>query len=364
MVLGLLVCRGNSFGENATDWDLKASVKTGYDSNITYVNDDEREDFMTNILLGLGLRHQGKTSSLRLEGQVVQQLFARYHSFNNSALSLNADFRKELSANHRLALTDQFSHSEEPRSFEEEFGRAPGRYSLSRNVFHTDFAHDVSKQWTHIINFDNEVNIFSRDDLHDSVLNRLGWEGDFSLDSANVLKGIYQISYQDYESDFSVLTNSLAGGYRHYFSADLYLDLLSGVDFIDVNRGSDYTRPRYSAALTKELNETTKMGFAYERRYTTTAFEQDIFDAWKVSVNYIKELTQRLRGALRVFYGKGEYQARDRRDELLGTSWNLSYDLNPHTIIELNYQYSTVDSNQNNSDYIKNTIFLGISVLF
>ncbi|MBN2097698.1 MAG: outer membrane beta-barrel protein [Candidatus Omnitrophica bacterium] len=365
-IFAFLLLATAAFGFDAEDLDVqvRANVSETYDDNITFAHQDAKKDFITSFSLGTDLKYEQKMRSLSLAANIFQQLFADCSDFNNTSQDLSLDYKQELSKYARLSLLNRFSHSYEPRSFEDAFGRSGGRYSYYRNRFSLGYIKDISKQLSVGARYANELNEISREDLADSYLNNFGLDATYFLSSNNILSGSYDFSNRNFNPGSSASTNSLATGLRHYFTEQLYFDGRAGLDIINSFFEKSYTKPLIFAALTSDIDETAQASLSFSQQYTTTSYTQDLFKQWRLSAALNKQLFKRLNCALSAFYGEGEYVSSSITDELNGASCSLRYDLNEQLTGTLSYSYTSVDSNLNTREYSKNRISLRLSYDF
>ncbi|OHB70335.1 MAG: hypothetical protein A2W17_09465 [Planctomycetes bacterium RBG_16_41_13] len=75
-------------------------------------------------------------------------------------------------------------------------------------------------------------------------------------------------------------------------------------------------------------------------------------------------MLERLGCSLSMFYGEGEYVSSAREQRLLGVNSSLNYDINRNLKGSLVYTYSQRNSNFENAEYSKNTVFLGLTAGF
>lgn len=342
----------------------RASFSEGYDDNVTYVEHNSIRDFVTSFLAGAGIKREGKTYSLGIDVSVACQLFAGNASFNNAAEYMAVRAKKELSKYDQFTLNDSFSHSEEPRSFEDAFGRTGGRYFTYQNYFTMGYRRDLSRQLAWELRYGNDSKNFSRKDLDDSSVNTAGTGLDYAFDSKTVLSPKYDYTRQDFSSGHSATEHEISVNLRRFLTEQLYFDLQTGVDFMDSYNGRNYTRLLYRAGLTNDIDETTRCGISVEKKFSTTSYAQDLLDSWRVSIELAKQLTARFQTRLNAFYGNGAYVATDIKDKLIGVNAWGSYDLTEKIRLNLNYVYSKDDSTQLMNSYTKNAGYAGVTAEF
>lgn len=366
MIFGVLLLASTSqaFMWQGFEITPRASVREGYDDNVTYTKDNPIHDSITNLLFGAGVKQEGHTHSLAVDFNVAHQFFAQNISFNNTAEDVTVRLSKELSKYDQVKVIDTFSHAEEPRSFEDAFGRTSGRYFTYHNVFGLGYRRDLNEQIAWNLRYTNDTNDYSRKDMSDSSLNTVGTAVDYAFDSATIISPSYDYMYRDFSPGPSATENELAVNLRRFFTSQLYLDLQGGVDFFDSYGGQSYTKPMFRAALTNDIDETTQGGITFEKKYSTTSYTQDLLDSWRVSLKLAKQLTARFQAMASAFYGKGTYVATDQKDNLTGVNIGGSYELTRKAKLNLNYLYAQDDSTETSNSYIKNAVYLGITVEF
>ncbi len=353
-----------AFKVGDADVEVTGSVSEAYDDNITYIKDDPKDDFITSASVGLKTKLEGRMRSLELSGHVKHQFFKEYDTFNNTSEDLSVNFLNDFSKYTHLSLTDTFTHADEPRSFEDEFGRTAGRYSYLKNKFNIALSRELKKQLTLSGRYGNETLTYSRADLSDSYLNSFGLGCDYAFSSQTIGSLFYDFSQRTFDPGKSANTNSLSAAIRQYFTKQLYFDGRSGVEFIDAYNGRNYTKPLLYAAITDEFTETTRGSIAFTKQYYTNSSTQDLFNYWQVSSNITRQLLPRLSLNFSGFVGEGEYTSLSITDKLKGVSAGFTYDIMKNMRGNLSYSYSTTSSNEVGREYTKNAVTIGMQVVF
>lgn len=348
----------------AFDVKVLGSLSETYDDNVAYTKTNKKDDLITNAKIGLSAKYEGKTEGLEFLGNVARHAYMDNSNYDNTSEDFSISAKKEFSAYDRAVLSDAFVHAEEPRSFEDEFGRTSGRYSYYRNRFNLAFSKDFSKEFTLIGRYANDLDWYSRSDQSDSTQNRVGFEGDYIISSHTTVFGAYDYYKRDFDPGSSATTNSLTAGVRQYFTNQLFLDANTGVDFIKSYNNKEYSKPRFSLSLTDDIDDTTRVTAAFDKRYYTNSSTQDLFNYYQASVNLFKRLLQRLGFNASGFYGKGKYEVFNIKDTLKGASAGFTYDIKEDIKANLNYSYSKTTSNDTSRDYVKNVVSLGITIQF
>lgn len=366
VLLHCFILQQPAFAYRINQWELVplASIFETYDDNVTYARDNTKSDYITTASVGLEATYEEKTRSLKLSGRISQQFFKDNSGYDNNSEDLSVEFRQEFSPYERISVTDSFTHAEEPRSFEDEFGRTAGRYSYYRNRLGAQFTKDVTREFSWAVRYNNEFTEYSRSDMSDSTYNRIGASAEYILAPKTQVSGFYDLSVRDFNPGEQAVINTLGAGCRQYFTSQLYLDGRTGFDFIHSYNDENYAKPFVSLELTQELDPTTRANIAYSKQYTTNASTQDLFDQWRFSAGWVNQLLPRLGIAFNGFYGEGTYKVINIKDEFQGASCGLLYEVSPEITATLMFSYSTTDSNTDDRDYDKNTVTLGLRASF
>ncbi|MCK5242288.1 hypothetical protein KAR34_07540 [bacterium] len=356
----LLSPGGYSFVWQGLEIIPRASLREGYDDNVTYVRNNPIRDMVTNVLAGIIIKQEGKTHSWSMDVDVAYQFFVDHASFNNISEYTNVHLKKKFSKYDQITLNNSFSHFEEPNSFEDAFGRTSGRYSTYHNYFNVAYRHDLNQQLAWNFRYNNDFCTYSREELSDSNLNTVGTGVAYTINSATILSAAYDYIQRDFSPGPSAKKNEVTVKVRRFLTTQLYFDLKTGVDFIDSYNDQRFIHPLYQAALIDDIDKTTQGQIVLKKEYLTTAYLQDLLDRWQVSLKLAKKLTTRFQALVVAFYGRGTYVSTNVQDILSGVNVRGRYDLSKKTKLSLNYVYSKNESSQETNGYIKNVVYLGI----
>ncbi len=358
--------QGNAWAFRLGKIEIKphASVYETYDDNVTYVKENKISDYITKPSVGALMIYEGKTTSLMVDGNYYHEFYADNSGFDNNGGDVSAELNSELSKYDRISLRDSFSKTYEPRSFEDQFGFIGGRYSSTRNRVDFGYARDVSQHFGLSTRYSNEYNTYSRDDIAKSFLNSGGVEGAYIISSDFTVFSAYDYSRRDFDEGPHATTNTWTGGFRKFLTKQLYIDASTGVDFIKSYSDKDYTKPFGVISLTDDISDRTNAILLFSKRYNTISYNEDIFDQWQVSASLNHEITQKLKGTVSAFYGRGKYVNSGQEDDLVGSSAALEYEINDKWKARAAYSYSKQDSTSIFSEYRKNTVTLGLLAEF
>ncbi|MEK7308734.1 MAG: hypothetical protein AAB089_06660, partial [Nitrospirota bacterium] len=238
-----------------------------YDDNITRTNssDNKKGDFTTRLALNLGVKYEGKTRTLDFTGRINRDIFTTNHNFNNTSEKLELNFQNELSKYDIIRLKNTFNHAYEQSSFDDTFEGAEGRYAYYKNQFNLDYTRDISKQFTVIARYANEINELSREGSKDSYLNTLGFEADYIYSADTVFFMLYDFSKRTYNEAGDISIHTVAAGIRRYITKQLYFDGTGGVDFITSFEDTKDTGEYIQGSLTDELDENTAISLSFTK---------------------------------------------------------------------------------------------------
>lgn len=356
--------RGYAYKIGAFDVRLSAGLRELLDDNITFTKDNKKQDYITSAKVGMEAEYQGKTRSLQLSGNILQNTFLDHVNFNSLAQDFMVNFINELSKRDRLSLSDTFSRSEEPRSFEDAFGSTAGRYRIQKNEFSLGYAREINSQYGLQARYTNAVTSYSRKDLADSYFNSLGLQLGYRESSMLSFFGTYDFTYRYFDPGSHALTHSLGALARANLTSQLSLDLNAGMSFLTSYDKSSHLKPYLGAAITNEFDQNTRGTLSFTKRYDTNSYSQDLFGYWQTSCGLTRKLTRRLEADWSFFFGSGEYKSSGIQDKLSGTHLGLNYDLKDTIRGEVTYAYSRVNSTLSAQEYAKNVVSIGLNVKF
>ncbi len=344
-------------------WDLGGEVATGYDDNISYVNTNRISDMVTHTSLGSGLTQQGKNDQFDIKAGLIENIYTNHSSYDNLQEDLNADYTGDLNPYEHLKASDIFTHSVDPSSLQNAFGRINGSYGTYYNNLDLESATNITEHWTATLKYMQTNYIFSTQSLSDSAGYNPEISAEYDFSSQSQAKVSYDYRRRDFSPGGSSDANTPTVGWRQYLNTQWYMDVLGGVDFI---RGfnEDLIKPRYGAGLTHDLDQNTRLTLKYDKQYETDPYTQDISNDWHLGLNGFHQFNSRINGDVAVFTGQGKYVVSRISNKFIGTNVTLTYAINDH--IDFSLTYGLVDS-ISSSDLRANkhnTVFAGIKYKF
>lgn len=346
--------------------EIKPQFSAGqiYDDNVTYVRQDPVKDSITNLRGGLSLGLESRSLSFELSGGLTHQIYSQNRHLNNTAQDAGLTIDQELSSRDRLRLKDSFSHTYEPRSFEEAFGRASGRFSYSRNDFDLSYIREIGGSLSVEGRYGNQINEGEESAVIDSHLNSAGATVSYAHNAYFTFLLAYDYAKRDLRAGRSSSLHKVSTGFRQYFTPRFYLDGRIGLNTVRTYGGGAHTSPPLYAALTHELNERTRFSLSYEKEYEMNPYMEEFFDQWKTSGFVERQVSQRLGVAANGFYGKGEYASFGIRDVLWGAGAGLNFELRENLKLNLALSHSDMTSSEPARGHLKNRAYAGLAMEF
>ena len=343
---------------------LRGGVSETYDDNVNYSSINKKSDFITQPHIGFVADYEGKTATVTATGNIYQDFYAKENNLNRNWQNLSIKAQADISKFDRMTAGESFSHTYEPRDFEDEFGRTRGRYSSYRNRVNLGYTRDISERIKLALRYANEYNDYSIKEIANSFMNTAGVEGSYIVSSDLSFVGAYDFLIREFDPGSSAKTNTLSGGLRKYLTKQLYFDGMAGVDFIDSYNDTNFTRPMFSVSVTDDINDRTRATLSFNKSNSTVSYSEDLFNQWRVSTGLSHKLSQKLGGNISVFYGRGEYTGSGVINKLIGSSAGLTYDINDNWKATANYSYRHETSTATLGGYLKNRVTLGLTAEF
>jgi hypothetical protein len=349
-----------------TDVRVTASVGQRFDDNINYTRDDEQSDLITTLGAGVGVAYESKRTPIDVSAEVVQEVFLEHTEERNTAAYLGVRAKHELTEHETVTVANRFSHTAEPRTFEDEFERVGGRFDYTRNRLDIDYRRELTPRATVSAGYGYDVDNASGSGLLDSSVNRVSMENSYAINSKNAMFGRYEFLHRALEPvGATARVYTVSAGARHHFTEQLSLEARAGADIIDSYSGDRLVRPVWTATLTDQIDERTSADLlSFSQRYSTSPYTDDVFNSWRVSGAVHRQLRSRLQGSASAFYGRGKYVALGIREDLVGANAALSYELTKRMRATVSYTFSDATSNIGAREYRKNTLLVSLSTAF
>ncbi len=363
-LVSVLPLRAFAYRIGDTDVHVRAGTNIRYDDNLTYIPDNPLDDIVTNVSVGVRALYEGKNTAVDAGVNVDRDFFSDHKDFDNTSEDFSLRAAQELSKYDRLLFTERFDHSEEPRSWEDAFGRTGGRYSYYRNLASLAYSRDITAQLAFTGRYSNQQDYYTRKASPDSHLDSIGLETTYFISSADGILLSYNFYRREFRDGPAAAINNLMSGLKHYFTEQLYFDGLAGLDFIEPYSGARHTKPVFSASLTDEFDKNSRLAVTFAKQYQAVPYTAELFNSWRTSCDLSRRILERLGGSLSVFYGEGEYVPSRIKDDFTGVSAGLTYDIQDTWQAKLTYTHSETASSIHSREYTKNTVSFGMTGRF
>jgi len=283
------------FSYRDMDLSLRPHITETFDDNITFLEDSEKEDFITELGLEMHIARETRTQHLSLMGELVESLFAENSDFNNLAARIELDYQKALSKHDEFGLANKFVRTEKPHDFDEAFGRSSGRYTYYSNQLSLNYSRTVSKQFELNAAYDYEIDNFSGVTIKDSMLHRGRFNADYQLSSAVKTGLAYEFLIRDFQAGDSGKAHSIYGEFDYDFTKQFSFEGQAGTDVLHRFGGGVIVRPAIDASLIYDTDKKTRVRLTFSKKHTSTPYREEFFNQWRLSAAVTRDLLDRLK---------------------------------------------------------------------
>ncbi len=328
---------------HAWEFLLFGSVTETYDDNINLSMNDPLVDYITNLMVGLGINNQGRTSTLEFRGNAYHRFHCHHDELNDYYQDLSLRYSSQLTQKQQFELRDGFQHYPESLELENTFGRISGsreRYYL--NSF--DFIYTILLLREISVNarYGNQINKYLTGDTPDSYQNRAAFMLNYSLTSEINSSLIYNFEFRKFDTGDYSRRHSAGLQYLQYIiSNKFHFEGRGGATFFYINTDEEksYIKPFYFGSLEYNIDENNHFQVIYARQYDISIDNPEPFNNWRITANFNKELSDEISLLFSAFYGKGKYLLSGTNNELFGLRVSLSYILNENLTLIAAYNY-------------------------
>jgi hypothetical protein len=339
---------------------IDGTISEKYTDNVTFSEEDKEEAFLTTFDLGLDIKYQGKRRMLEFSSGINRQ--ASKSSITNPSENLSLRFVNEFSRYDQLIVTNTFSHTRVPTSFEEEFGRTKGRFNSFRNSFNLSYNMAISRKLSVTTNYVNGLFWSSSEDVTDSRQNNFGCT--FLYKHSVVTSGSlsYNLATSEFEEGGHITSHSISTGLTQYITKRLFFQGKVGLVFIENNINISST-VSFNNAIDKKTN--AKILFTKGTQIRTD--REDTFRNWRITGEVSRVILEDLKSSISGFYGKGKFTLSGVEDRLLGANINLNTVLWKHKkgnnlTGNFGYTFSNLDSTNKSRERTRSDINLGVTL--
>jgi hypothetical protein len=337
---------------------LTLSGEERYDDNAYSAQTDAKKDLITNLILGLGIQHEGEATLLDVIGHVTQQLYAINHDLSSNYQDLTLNFRHDFTRRNRLAINDIFQHYPEPQNFLDDFERFGAKNTYIVNSFMTSYDHALTGHLSLNAKYSNRYNHYFTAVNTDSMQQTGLLAVNASLSSSHIVSAGYSYTHSTQKAYYNTDIQSGYVSYMYYFTKTLYSTLRGGADYISVNNES-IIKPYYYASVQNDIDDRTHLNVSYQKQTATSMTDSSLNTNWRINAEINHTLSKRLRGGVVLFYGNGIYEMTRVRYSLAGINTSVRYDLTNSTQIYLRYSFSRWKSSVSSDPITRNVVALG-----
>ncbi len=351
---------------SALEFIISGQVYETYDDNIFSSSEDPESDWITDIILGLGIKSERREFEMLISGNLYQQYYVNNSDQNGLYEDLSASLEKSFSQTVTISLEDTFEHYPESETFGALFGKSEEQNSeYISNYFTSELSINMTRQFAVGFSYNNTVVKNEEDIMPDSVLHEPGGYFAYSFNSANILKAGYIYGRMKYDSGNKIISHRGYGDYQRYFTRQFYSVLSGGYDYIRED-ATDVVSKSYMGSLSfiDDVDKNNQLDLTFLKERSVSSVDEDIFDSWEISLALKRDISERASADLSLFYGEGTYKESDITNKLAGASASLSFAVTEFISFFAEYSYtwsSTEVPDSDESSYDRNQVSAGIS---
>lgn len=364
----------------AWEFILQGTARETFDDNINSAIETlfvkKKYDFITDIILGLGIRHEGKTYTLDIIGHVTQQLYARHFGLSNNNQDISLSFNKVFSELFSIVLTDSFQNYPEPNRFEELFGSTEGRMRYWNNSFALNAALEVNRYYMISVSYTNQFSKYFYTRTRQYYINNyfysnyliqnLGYrftqiarmQQEFHWNPSNNIYVFYEYQWTKQDLDGILQTHRPGIGYRHDFTRQLYAEIRVSPDVVLpphdirsqysmygmqllISPQEPYFVTLYTyATLVHDVDDQTNARLTFTYENSIIANSADTTTNWRIAGDMTRQLLDRLSFTSSIFYGQIYYYTRRATNRLFGFSLSARYEFIEHLSGSISYDFT------------------------
>lgn len=348
---------------SALETIIQGRIDEMYDDNTNASSTHPISDWTTNMMLGVIFRSEIRALDLSLTFNDYQRYSFQYEQTNVNYQDASLALDKSFSETVTFHLLNVFQHYPESRNYNTLFGRNEAASGYMSNTFSTS----LSVYLTQVLFVEGVYNngIMENDSgiLADSQYHNPGGDIGFCFDSANIVKAGYLYTLMKYDDG-----NQSRGdrGYVEYdreYTRQLRSVLQAGYDYITTNSGQTLTS-RWVASLIDDVDINNQLNITFAKENSISTIFNDTFNSWRISGTLAREVSERVRVNLSLFYGDGTYRNSGVHDKLAGTAFALGFVATEFINFNVGYNFtwnSSTAPGQQQNIYYRNQIYAGLS---
>ncbi|MEY2530526.1 MAG: hypothetical protein QOI96_611 [Verrucomicrobiota bacterium] len=363
---------------------VSASVRGGYDDNITTSKIDPQKSWFTNTGLALTYDFGSPRTQLSLQtggGFTYYWDHPNNVGFDNNDYDVNAYLSLSLihKATPRLTLSvvGYATYQTEP-----DFTLALGLNRRSGNFFYTQDKFTVAYLWTPrfstatsytfgALNYDDSSIGF----FEDRIENTVGNEFRFLIWPTTTLVAEYRFQIVTYDNDImrDSTTHFLLGGFDHSFSPRFSASFRGGAEFRDYEDGPNRSSPYFEGTLNYALGKNTSI--AWTNRYGIEEPDVQLNPSrktFRTGLRVKHDFTPRITGNLALYYENDDYDSVNTptvfsagfNEEAFDAAVSFRYAITRFLGLEAGYNHTEVSSDIFLREYSRNRYWGGVNLAF
>lgn len=394
-LLLLFSAAGVSF---AWDFNILGSIRETFDDNIRAIAETplrkKQYDFISELMVGLGLRQEGKTYTLDLMGHVRQQVYARNLPLSNNNQDVTLNLTKNFSELVSFQVSDVFQNFPEADTLDSRFGFTEGRMRYIRNSFNMTGVFETNKYYTIRLIYSNVFSKYYYTRTRQWHIERFLYRAYFNQDLKYSLNNLARMQHEVHwdSSNYSYIfyeyqwTKSYPGGilqvhrpgvgYRYDFTRQLYIEGRISPDFVFTPRVTRHTVTVYGVQffippatpydislyaylmLSHDVDQRTNAQLNFTYQNSILANNADPTTNWRIQGNLTRAIVDRVTLRANLFYGESYIFTRKTTNRLAGFSLSPTFEFTEHISASLSYDFTW------NYAYVTGPRLIGGYVLF
>jgi len=351
---------------NAAEIIVNGSIDELYDDNINSSSTNPESDWITSMTLGVTARSELRQLDVNLSGNINQRYSVKHEESNANYQDMMISINKSFSENVSLSITDSLQHYPESKSFSTLFGRSEENTGYLSNSFSSNLTVYVSKEiflggvYTYST-MNNDSNT-----IPDSVLHNPGGNIGYIFNSANTVRVGYLYTLMKYNNDSHSRGDRGYIEYVKLFTPQLQSVLQGGYDYITTEDGQRLSS-MYMFSLIDDIDNKNQMNITYIKENTISNISNDIFENWRVEGSLRREINERTRISMSLFYGQGTYQLSRVTEKLRGASAALAFTVTEFLSFTFGYTYvwrNSIAPASGETAYNRNQYSIGLSAVY
>ncbi|MBP7736591.1 MAG: hypothetical protein KA369_11505 [Spirochaetes bacterium] len=377
VILLLFSAAGISY---AWEFNIIGTIRETFDDNIRAIAETplqkKKYDYISEILIALGLHHEGKTYTLDLMGHVNQQIYARHFGLTNNNQDAALNLTKAFSELVSFQISEVFQNFPEPDTFENLFGTSEGRMRYWRNNFNLTGIFEANKYYLIRLIYTNSFSkyFYTRNsrwyterffypinlnqDLKYSLVNTARMQHEIHWDSSNYTYLFYEYQWTRSYPGGILQVHRPGVGYRHDFTRQLFIEGRVSPDFVfspHNTRGNitalgvQYVIPPstpYDISLytyimvSHDVDQRTNASLNFTYQNSVLANNADPTTNWRIDGNITRQIFDKLLFTSSAFYGEVYIFTTKTTNRLVGLSVSATYEFTEHVSATMSYNFT------------------------